>query len=372
MTDPVARGSARPGSAGRSSAGRDSGGRSSGGRSSGGRSSAGRNSGGPDVDGDLALLLCDPSPALRVRVLTELMDVAPDDPEVLDLSRRRASTPREWGQYSGSDPKALAFRLCRYAYEGLGPDHPEVAAIAERLFALQEPDGSFPLRLFRRGRTDGLYSMAPLQAALPLRGLAAVGYATDPRTERAYDWLFDKQLDDGAWPIGMAHGQPGYIAGYRKLPGSKGCRATTQGALASLVLHPAHARSSRTQRALDLLLQRETRDEWALGTEVSRLTGAEPARGFVTFYARFDLALVLDLASRAGASLDDDRIADLVEFLRERRGAFGLWEHPTYPELSRWLTFDLLLSLRRLRTGDWSGVAPRVAFQAYPSQRHRF
>jgi hypothetical protein len=35
------------------------------------------------------------------------------------------------------------------------------------------------------------------------------------------------------------------------------------------------------------------------------------------------------------------------------------------PELSRWLTFDLLASLRRLEAGDWVGTAPRLPFNAY-------
>jgi hypothetical protein len=115
--------------------------------------------------------------------------------------------------------------------------------------------------------------MMPLQTALPLRGLAAAGYATDPRVERAYDWLLAQRLDDGAWPIGIASGHAGYIAGYRRLPGSSGCRVTTEAAIAALVLHPERRRSPETRRALDLLLQRETRDEWALGSEVERLSG---------------------------------------------------------------------------------------------------
>jgi hypothetical protein len=327
------------------------------------------------VDGErhqIALLLSDPSPVLRYRVLTELMDAEADDPEVRELDDRSTPDPRDLPTPAADDPKALAWALCRWAHHGFGGDHPEVATLAERLLALQAADGSFPLRLFRRGKREGAYSMAPLQAALPLRGLAAAGYATDPRTERAYDWLLARQLDDGAWPMGTSHGQPAYIAGYRKLPGSKGCRATTQGALASLVLHPRHARAPRTHHALDLLLQRETREEWALGTEVARLTGRDPARGFVTFYARFDLAFVLDIAARAGASVEDERVAGVVEFLLDRRGPFGLWEHPSYPELSRWLTFDILRSLRLLRAGDWRGVAPRVPFRAYPARRRRF
>lgn len=115
--------------------------------------------------------------------------------------------------------------------------------------------------------------------------------------------------------------------------------------------------------ALDLLLQRETRDEWALGTEVARLTATDSVPGFITSYARFDLAFVLELASRIGASGDDPRVRDLVAFLTGRRGRAGLWGHPERPDLSRWLTFDILLSLRRLETGNWTGGAPRLPFR---------
>ena len=38
------------------------------------------------------------------------------------------------------------------------------------------------------------------------RGLAAAGYAEDPRAERAYEWLLGQRLDDGAWPTGRASG----------------------------------------------------------------------------------------------------------------------------------------------------------------------
>jgi hypothetical protein len=123
---------------------------------------------------------------------------------------------------------------------------------------------------------------------------------------------------------------------------------------------------------LDLLLQRETRDEWTIGYEVARLVGTERARGFITSYARFDLAFLLSLASLAGASGDDQRVADLVRFLEGLRGPRGLWAHPSHPELSRWLTFDIMLSLDRLAGGEWLGVAPRVPFRAYPRRKRRY
>jgi hypothetical protein len=326
-----------------------------------------------DAPDATALLLADPSPALRYRVLTELMDVPRDDAEAADLDRRRRRLPgiRELLDTETVDLKALSWALCRLAYLRVDRRHPGVRRLAERVFARQLPDGSFPLSAFTPGERPSRYSMIPLQVSLPLRGLAAAGYATDPRAERAYDWLLAQRLEDGAWPLGEASGQPGYIAGYRKLPGSAGCRVNTEAAVACLVLHPRRRLAEATRRALDLLLQRETRDEWALGTEVARLVGVEPAEGFVTFYARFDLAFVLELASRAGASAEDARLAGLVDFLRARRGPAGLWEHPSHPELARWLTFDILVSLRRLDAGDWVGVAPRVPFRAYRPRLRR-
>jgi hypothetical protein len=144
-------------------------------------------------------------------------------------------------------------------------------------------------------------------------------------------------------------------------PPIRGCRANTQAALACLVEHPQRRRSAQTRQALDLLLQREPRDDWALGSEIARMCGLEPATGFITFYARYDPAFVLEIAVRAGATTEDDRVADLAAFLRARCGPVGLWEHPRHPELSRWLTFQILGSLQRLPAGDWAGVAPRAS-----------
>ena len=305
-------------------------------------------------------------------MLRELLDIGPDDEELSDLTSRVAGYA-PIAALLAAEPSNLrdrSFQLCRLAYAGLTREHPRIEELAEHVLEAQQPDGSFPLEAFVAA--DTVYDIIPLQTSLPLRGLAAVGYATDPRAERAYEWLLDQRLDDGAWPLGEAAGQRGYIAGYRRLPGSDGCRANTTGALAALALHPERAGSEASRAALDLLLQRETRDESTIGWEVARLVGVEAATGFVTFYARFDLAFVLELASRCGASLDDPRVASLLHYLLERRGANGLWQHPTRPELGRWLTFDLLLSLRRLAHGDWIGVAMQIPFRAYGKRRRRY
>jgi hypothetical protein len=333
------------------------------------------------------LLLADPSPCLRLLVLRDLLGRSEDDAEVRELTELRETDPLvvdllalqatdgSWGS-SGPQLRATSLALMRLGYLGFEPDHPAVRRGAEYVFSLQQQDGAWPLQEATEeqdGEREG-YSMIPLQTALPLRGLAACGYATDPRAERAYDWLLAQRLPDGAWPTGIASGAYGYVAGYRRLAHSRwGCRSNTTSALSCLALHPKRRTDPEARRALDLLLGRETREKHTLGFEVARLIGAEPARGFLTFYARFDLGLVLDLCWRVGASRDDERIADVVEFVLALQGPYGLWEYEPHPQASRWVTFDLLRSLSRLSENiDWLSLEPRTPFRAYAKRARRY
>ncbi len=337
------------------------------------------------------LLLADPSPCLRLLVLRELLGRPENDAEVRELVGMREADPLiadlfrlqatdgSWrsvdlGQTARKGRLvATAHALMRHGYLGFGPEHPAVQRGAEYLFSQQREDGSWPLPTVREGEAEG-YQMIPLQTAIPLRGLAACGYATDPRAERAYEWLLARRLEDGAWPTGIASGNYGGVAGYRRLAHSRwGCRSNTTGVLICLALHPERRTSPEAHRALDLLLARETRERHALGFEVARLIGAEPARGVFTYFARFDLALVLDLCWRVGASREDERIAELVEFVRQQQGLYGLWEYAPRPQASRWVTFDLLRSLSRLdETTDWLSIEPRTPFRAYARRAERY
>jgi hypothetical protein len=323
----------------------------------------------------LPLLLADPSSCLRYLVLRDLLGRPAADPELVDLAELRQHDPQltdllalqepdgSWRTgalavtgRTGSRTLMTAFALARLGYLGFDLTHPAVARGAAYLFRQQQSDGSWPLSE-EAALTDGnselpvkeRYSMIPLQTAFPLRGLAACGYAADPRAERAYEWLLAQRLPEGAWPAGIAAGVYGYIAGYRKLAHSRwGCRSNTTGALICLALHPERRTSEPARRALHLLLERETRELTSLGLEVARLVGAEPAHGFFTYFARFDLALLLDLCGRVGMSKDELRVADLRTFIRSLQGKYGLWETADWPQAARWLTFDLLRSLTRL------------------------
>jgi hypothetical protein len=339
------------------------------------------------------LLLAAPSPCLRLLVLRELLGRPDDDPEVSELEGLRETDPLvanllalqgpdgfwqggdlAWPAHS-SQLRATSLALARLGYLGFGPEHPAVQRGAEALFSLQQEDGAWPLADVKEdSETREGYAMIPLQTALPLRSLAGCGYATDPRAERAYKWLLAQRLPDGAWPTGLAAGNYGRVAGYRRLAHSRwGCRANTTGALICLAHHPQRRAGPEAQRALDLLLGRETRERHALGFEVARLIGLEPARGFITFYARFDLALILDLCRRAGASPEDERVAEVVQFVRDLQGPYGLWAYPSRPQAGRWLTFDLLRSLSRLDQGtEWLSLEPRTPFQPYARRVKRF
>ena len=343
------------------------------------------------------LLLGDPSPSLRWRAVVELEGATDDDDDVkvwqaeIGESAAIRSLLARLGA-ARDHPRVAGYLLCQLAY--LGYRGPELAAAVDTIFAHQQPDGSWPLWLdddndqapARKPRRGAQPRSAPaegprfitMQTVVPLRGIAAAGFASDPRAERAYDWLLGARLHDGSWPAGPKAdlgkgGRPSLPEpDYRRLTRGDGCRSATTGAVACLALHPERNRSDAARIGVDHLLARETRDESTLGWEVSRLVGLERALGQLTFYVTFDQAFVLDVASRCGVSLDDRRVRDLVIWLETLRGPYGLWEHHVHPQLSRWLTFDLECSLRRLADGDWIGNEEPASFTPYRRGRRRY
>jgi len=131
--------------------------------------------------------------------------------------------------------------------------------------------------------------------------------------------------------------------------------------------------SEECRKGLDLLLAQDTLQASNLGHEVAKIVGVEKDRGFFTYFARYDIAFVLDLCWRIGANLEDDRIASMVEFVKELSGEYGLWEYTAYPGVSRWISFDLLRSLSRIdRDTDWISLEPVTPFQPYPRQPRRY
>lgn len=343
----------------------------------------------------IPLLLADPSPSLRLLVLRDLLNRSEDDEEILELTELQEEDPsiqkflslqNEDGSWRGGEGggdilgqiRLTAQALMGLGYFGLNAEHSAVKKGAEFIFAQQRKDGSWSLvtpgALLDGAARDIKYHMIPLQTALPLLGLAWAGYAADPRAEDAYNWLLNEELPQGGWPSGRHYEKYIFAAGYRRLAHSKyGCRTNTTAAVTALALHPKRRMSQPAQRGLDLLLAHETRQTHTLGFEVARIIGAERPRGGFTYFRRYDVAQILDLCWRIGASLDDGRVADNVRFVKELQGSHGLWEYRRHPEVSRWITFDLLRSLSRLdKESDWLSIEPRTPFQPYPKKPRRF
>ncbi|MEY2425260.1 MAG: hypothetical protein QOI61_832, partial [Actinomycetota bacterium] len=153
-----------------------------------------------------SLLLGDPSPSLRWRAAVELDGAPESDGEVtawradIDNSDAVRALVARLGAV-GHIPQAAGYVLCQLAY--LGYRGPELAAAVDRIFEHQQPDGCWPTwpdedkpaPKRRRGTPPAAlpreesYRVVTMQTLLPLRGVAAAGFATDPRAERAYEWL---------------------------------------------------------------------------------------------------------------------------------------------------------------------------------------
>jgi squalene cyclase len=341
----------------------------------------------------IPLLLTDPSPCLRYLVLTKLLDYSENEEEVQELSEMRELDPlvknlcklqRSNGSWesidltrvtSSANLQITSIVLQRLGYLGFNSSFSVVQKGAEFLFSKQEEDGSWPLP-GKKDLTDEEYGyqMMPVQTAIPLLGLLMCGYSNDKRIDKAFSWILQHRLKDGAWPVGLSAGNYGGIAGYRRLAHSRwGCRSSTTAVLSCLSYHPKFSKSEEAKRALDLVLGTDSKLRTNLGFMVARIIGLEKSIGQITYMAKFDIAHILDLCQRVGATQDDDRISDLIEFVKNEQGEYGLWENPRYPQVTRWLTFDLLRTLTKIEHNkDWISFEPKTPFKAYFEKIKRF
>ncbi len=341
----------------------------------------------------LPLLLIDKSANLRYLVLRNLLQRNSNDKEIqeLNLLREEDSIVTDLfalqtldGYWSKSDYVsgahstkilATAQALARLGYLGYNQEHTAIAKGAEYLFSLQNDDGSWPLPQTREKQLEiGGYENMTIQTALPLRALAMCGYSTDTRSEKAYQWILEQRMPDGAWPTGYVKGNFGYVAGYRKIAHSRwGCRSNTTAALSCLALHPKYCSSDEARRALDLLLGRDTKERLTLGFEVARTVGFEQATGFITYFARYDISLILKFCWQLGTSIEDSRVRNLVVFIQELQTDHGIWNYSPKPQASRWVTYDILHSLAHLdQNEEWISFEPHTPFQTYPKKQRRF
>ena len=341
----------------------------------------------------IPLLLTDPSPCLRYLVLTELLKLPENEEEVKELSQMKESDPYvkdlfklqksngAWDSFginqltSNDNIQLTSMALQRLGYLGFDYSNAVVEKAAEFLFSKQLEDGSWPMPGKKQLTDEEIgYQMMPIQTAIPILGLVMCGYSNDKRVENGFEWLIEQRLKDGAWPVGLSAGNYGGIAGYRRLAHSKwGCRSNTTAVLSCLAYHPKLRSSNEAKKALDLILGTNLKLRSNLGFTIARLLGLEKSIGQITFMAKFDIAHILNLCWRIGATQDDDRVFNFIEFVKSEQGEFGLWDYIAHPQATRWLTFDLLRSLSNINKNvEWISNEPRTPFQSYPKKMKRF
>lgn len=340
----------------------------------------------------IPLLLADPSPSLRILVLKNLLNKPESDEEVQELRdvqhkdrviEKTLNLQLEDGSWNanllgGSAPggniQVTSQQLIKLAYLEFPPESKVVKKAVEFIFSLQNDDGSWPLPSIKEKGELGGYDMQPLQTIIPLVGIAAAGYAKDKRAENAYDWILKQKLPDGSWPVGVSNGVYGKIAGYRSIAHSRwGCRSTTIGALNCFSYHPNRCHSEEAKRALDLILSCVSTTERNLGFVISRLLGFEPSSGWITYYPRLDPAHILNLCVKIGASIEDKRVKALTQFVESLKGKNELWNCTLHPQANRWLTYDLIKSLKELQNEiEWISYEPSTPFQEYSKKLKRF
>ena len=328
---------------------------------------------------DPRLLLADRSPCLRSRVLDELTDARDvaeveevqherlDDPTVADLLALQARDGH-WSAGDGAwrgngNPLLLtAMALRRLALGGFDRDFAPIRRGVEWLFRHQRDDGAWPMPRPTGEAAGDAGDWSPMQTAIPLSAIAQCGFADDPRAERAYAWLTSLLLDEGVWPTGWTQGDFRRVAGYRVIAQSaNGCRSNTTMALECFAAHPTKRHSDVAVRALDLLLGKRSLDASAFGFDLSRILGRQPLIGFISYYARFDALTLLRLAADIGANVTDARVARFVDFADSLAEPDGFVPCPAAPELTRWITFEMLRVRRRIDSNDgWAAVVAPI------------
>ena len=338
----------------------------------------------------IPLLLAESSPILRWLIHSKLLNSSLKSTEMIELSKIRyedsliknlLKIQRKDGSWSlnNADTRLenrlyqTSAMLWRLAFYGFTREEQFVQNAAEFIFSQQKTDGSWNYSI-NDPEDPNQYDWVPLRTAFPLRALASIGYATDKRSLMAYQRLLSHQLEDGGFPTGQRKNKLVLPAGYRRIPHSKfACRTNTILSLECFAFHPEYKYMEIMKRGLDLVLSRETFDRNPLGLEVARRIGVHPVNGFFTYYAKHDLAVILNLAWRLGANKSDERIQNIVIFLKKVKTSYGIWEYKNHPHISRWITYDLLFSLKQLdQETHWISLEPHTPFKMYNHPPKRF
>lgn len=260
------------------------------------------------------------NPSVRYWTLTDLLDQPNDSPEARTAWAAIPTYPpvaellaaqKQDGYWVKRDyylPKNYGtfWVLSILADLGLTPENEHVRRGCEFLFTHQREHGGF----CRRRRIPGQGTVweaqdAPCTQARIVRFLFQFGYADDPRTRAAVDWLLASQREDGMWLCDRA--------------GRHGCLRATLDVLRAVALDPETAAYPGFARAAAVvcdLLMEPRMGRYHVGDLWTILEYPHIGYGVIS---------ALDALARLGYTLEQPKVATAMEYLLSRQLPNGAW-----------------------------------------------
>jgi len=303
----------------------------------------------------LSWLLEPENAPVRYWTLVDLLDRPTNDPEVRAAFAAIPGFPpvavllavqKPDGFWAGRDyyiPKNYStfWVLSVLGELGLTAENEHIRRGCEFMFTFQRENGAFCRRRYIPGKGVVWEDQdAPCTQARIVRFLIRFGYAADPRTRLAIDWLVATRRDDAMWLCERA--------------GRHGCLRATLDYLRVAALDAGTAASPATARAAAVVY------DLLMASRMGRYHVGDLWTILEYPYIGYGVISALDALARLGYTLAQPKIARAMEYLLTRRLPDGAWPldqsayrppfdvgQPGKP--NKWLTLDALRVIKLLQ-----------------------
>ncbi len=323
----------------------------------------------------ISWLLEEENPSIRYFALTSLIGCPPDAPEVIQAEKAimergavpailaKQSTDGSWSvpeKFYTDKYKGTVWVLLLLAALGVDPQDERVKKACEFIFCCsQEPEsGGFSVEQSAKTGTGLPSYVIPCLTGNMAYALIRLGYADDPRLQKALKWITDIQrADDGT--DGVPKGQP--YDRFEICWGRHTCHMGAAKTLKALAEVPPGNRSpeiiKKTQELSEYFLLHHLYKKSHNLSEVAKPGWLK--LGFPLMY-QTDILELLEMFAQM--KIKDGRLLDAVNILKSKQTGDGVWllensyngktlvniEQKGKP--SKWITFKALKVLKNMQT----------------------
>jgi hypothetical protein len=307
-------------------------------------------------------------PFVEYRTRIDLLGQPESAPEVIDAKRRLGTDQKiqlllqelqGWpGQVLNSHKSAgnSYHKLTFIADIGLTKDNPVVSTISAKVMVHQSEEGPFqlPTKISEHygGSGNEICAWALCDAPILVYCLAKLGYAQEPKVQKAANFLIDLAHDNG-YPCTVSK-----TLGNFRGPGRKDdpCPYATLVMLKMMTQFDNWRKSEEAHRGAECLLNLWQNSKtlhpyiFYMGTDFRKLKAP---------LVWYDILHVFDVLSQFEWLKSDPRLEDMANVVRSKADAEGKftaesewqawrgWEFAQKKQPSRWLTFLAMRALRR-------------------------